>query len=57
MNDLSKVDFAGIAAEASRQRRLAFNEFVFRPVAGFLLRLAKPEPRSPSTAFHSIRGC
>jgi hypothetical protein len=55
--DLSKVDYAGIAAAAHRQRNLAFNEFLFRPVAGFVLRLVRPEPRRPSAVFHSIRGC
>ncbi|HEY2338471.1 MAG TPA: hypothetical protein VGI18_13995 [Burkholderiales bacterium] len=55
--DLSKVDFAGLAAAARRERTHAMGEFLFSPVAQLVLRLARPEPRKPSAVFQSIRGC
>jgi hypothetical protein len=55
--DLSKVDFAGLAAAARRERTHAMGEFLFSPIAQLILRLARPEARKPSAVFQSIRGC
>ena len=55
--DLSKVDYAGLAAAARRERTEAMNQLLFRPVAGFFLRLGRSEPRRPAAVFQSIRGC
>jgi len=55
--DLSKVDYAGLAAAARRERTHAMGAFLFGPFAQLALRLARPEPRKPSAVFQSIRGC